>query len=316
MLFNAIKQQIEDLDDGTYSLPRTFEGRCAMLLALSEVAKLVSTSAQPGSTTNRYYDISLFATVGGLMENDYQFLVSNPLPTELEKIRLFSRCMFEYALAITDNQRAALARGYVMQAADNALNATLADSVDKASLLVILYDALRFGATGEYRSEFRKAFILLADEYDPYYGTFASRSRYSLKQSAVVLEGLLAANRFDQQLIDAELSQNLIRGFIEGTYMLSGLVRSAWAPWEFPAHELGLADINYRYPSLPYPLYAGGDNGIAPVFARQIEFISFGGYWNVLDTLSHTPSLMYASDVLMRCNFEAFPEPDIPQYLQ
>jgi hypothetical protein len=316
MLYLAMKQQVNDLGLNTFGLPRTFEGRARLLMALCEAADLVSAVNQPGSIGNRYYDEELFQDIDTLIEATYQFLAGNPLPDDLASLKRLSEAMFRYALYVSDPTRATEARGFVLSASEAALDLTPETAVDKAQLVCILDNALRFNAGGETRTELRKAFILLIDEYDPYYGTFSSIERYSSDQVAQILDALIACDRAEDTLLDPEATQNLLKGFIEGTVLLSGFTRSAWAPWENPSHEYTKPDIWYRYPTLPHPLYAGGDNGIAPAFARQVEFVPFGGYWNVLDTLSYTPGLLHCSESLLRCNFNAFPPPSIPAHLR
>ncbi|GAB4150208.1 MAG: hypothetical protein Kow00107_00660 [Planctomycetota bacterium] len=316
MLFKALAQQIVDLERDSFGLSRTYDGRCRLLMALCEAADLVSASAQPNSTTNRYYDVEMHQDIDSLIEETYQYIVSNPVPDSLAGLRSLSDAMFRYALYVSDFDRAAEARRMVLDCADAGLNIALADIIDKSNLVVILDNALKLNAGGEISTELHKTFVLMTDEYDPYYGTFSSIERYTSEQIGTVLDALIVCDRSDDALIDPEAAQNLLKGFIEGTFLLSGFTRSAWAPWEYPSYEYNKPDLWFRYPSLPYPLYAGGANGIAPVFARQIEFVPFGGYWNVLDTISYTPGLLHCSESLLRCNFEAFPLPAIPAHLR
>jgi hypothetical protein len=287
------------------------------MVALCEAADLVSATTQPNSATNRYLDMDLHQHIDSMIEDTWDYLSNTPLPDTLTDLRLYSSAMIRYAAYITDPGRAAEAKAAVLAAANEAMEINPANAIDKCDLLIVLDNAIKFNAGGEVSVEFRKAFILLANEYDPYYGVFSSIERYSSEQIGVVLDALLVADHADNALVVREAAQSMLKGFVEGTVLLSGFTRSAWAPWEYPSYEAGdLPDLWVRYPTIPYPFYAGGANGIAPVFAGQIEFVPFGGYWNVLDTLGYAPGLLHCADALIRFDTTAFPPLTVPASLR
>ncbi len=316
ILFHGLKKQVADLFDNTYNLPRTTTGSALLLEALCEAADLFSADTLPDGKDNIYADVISYMKANEIIEDLFEFLASSTLPSDISRMRQVERGLFRYALFVPDFDRARAARAMVINIASNANGLTPSDAREKADQFLLFFDAVRMNAGGEFAAELRKAFVLLLNEYDPSYGYFSSRTRYSSSDVASILEALLCANTWSESFIDLETSRNLLRGFIEGTLMMSGMVRSAWAPWEYPAYERKEADIYYRYPTLPYPLYAGGDNGIAPVLAGQIEFVPFGSYWNMLDTLSSTYGLLSACDVMLRCNTVEIPPLEVPSYLK
>ncbi len=316
LLYHALRKQVSDLSGGAFNLPRTVEGRCALLEALCEAADLFSAESLPGCDPNPYRDPALHLATEQLIEATWSYLADQNPPADMEGLRTWERAMLRYAVHVTDPDRAEAARRAVLDAVDAAMDLAPADVRDKADLFCMLFDAVRLDAGGEYEAEMRKVFVLLLDEYDPAYGYFSSKERYTAEDAAAVMEALLAADEADEKLIDLETRRNMLRGFVEGTLMLSGFVRSAWMAWQYPAYETPLEDLWYRYPTLPYPFYAGGEHGVAPVFAGQVEFVPYGGYWNVLDTLSHTTGTLRMCDVLLRCNREQIPSLEIPSHLR
>ena len=316
LLYYAIHRQLEDLFAGSYPMSRTVPGRALLVEAMCEASSLMSSVSLPGSATNVYRDATFAAAIDAQIETTFDFLVSSDLPDRLDDLRKFERGVFLYALHAPTIERALGARNIVLACAQKALDTAATDARQRADLLLMLADALRMNAGGEFPVEMRKTFVLLLDEYDPAYGYFSSLPRYTAEDIGTISEALTAANLWGGNYIDPAAAESLLRGFVEGTMILSGSQRSQWAILDFPSYEITKPDIYYRYPSLPLSLTAGGNYGIAPVLAGQVEFAPFGSYWNILDTLSHTEGLLYTADVLMRMNYEEIPPLDVPAYLK
>ncbi len=119
---------------------------------------------------------------------------------------------------------------------------------------------------------------------------------------------LFAGDAVDQEKVGA-----IFAGFFESAVDLSGLQQSvppktvAKGPFE-QRHP----DIYYGYPGIPYPPMAGGEYGIAPVFATEVRFD--GAKWTVTDGKFDSAGAMHAANEFIwfhNDEVNGFPQPPI-----
>jgi hypothetical protein len=104
-------------------------------------------------------------------------------------------------------------------------------------------------------------------------GTFALEPTYSIDDVGSILGAISAARLFLGGRIDQQEAGAVFAGFFEAAVNLSGMQISAPPPGLFKApFEQEEPEIFLRYPKAPTPPTAGGDFGVAPVFAASITW--------------------------------------------
>jgi hypothetical protein len=112
---------------------------------------------------------------------------------------------------------------------------------------------------------------------------------------AVILGALNSLKLFGGNAVDQDKVEAIITGFFESAVNLNGLQQSAppkdAAKSKFEQED---PDIYYAYPDMPMPPMAGGEFGVAPVFAIEVRWE--GGKWKVANPRFDSAGAMHASN--------------------
>jgi len=190
--------------------------------------------------------------------------------------------------------------------ADNLVNAQDANEmvgstlVDAASALRALTEAFRVTGLRTYAESAAKIFDYMESQWWKLPGVYAqtplsTEYTYNADDVAVILGGLNAARLFLGERINRSLAELRIRLFFCKAVNRSGLqmsmpsaeLLSMWLGIQKPASD-------FRYRTIPLPNAAGGEFGIAPVFAGEISYDPQGDVWS-RNVLFDTQAAMRAS---------------------
>jgi len=160
-------------------------------------------------------------------------------------------------------------------------------------------------------SKITQEFQKLQKDFDFKNGYFTSQKTYHIDDIGTILGALNALKIFPQKGIPQDVVEQMQVSFFESAVNQSGLMQSA------PPVKLGkspyemenVADIMFRYPTIPVPPKAGGKYGIAPVFASEISFKN--GAWKVTNTLWDTAGGMHTANEMIWFQYpdiNGFPE--------
>ena len=269
-------------------------GQWVMLEALTDLGSTLSASALPHSTTNRYANPDAAAMFLGAADMLFGALASRQ-PADTAELSLAVQALTWYAANTTNADNQAQAISLITQHGDALIGANTDDATRKAYAIRGLIEAYRVSGDDKYRSAAASAFDSLAAEYDPAHGIFSSQSRYTIDDVAVIMGALNSARLFGGDAIDQAQAEEIFTGFFESAVNMSGLQMAAppknVAKGTFEQDE---PDIYYAYPGMPMPPMAGGEFGVAPVFATEVTWD--GSQWSVTNDRFDAAGAMHASN--------------------
>ena len=269
-------------------------GQWVMLEALSDLAGTLSAPTMPHSASNRYADPNGAAMFRGAADMLFGALASRQ-PADTEEYSLAAQALAWYAANTANAANRAQALTLAGQYGDVLIGANKDDATRKAFAIRGLLEAYRLTNNAKYRTAAADVFNGLAAEYDPAHGVFSSQSSYTIDNVAVIMGALNSLKLFGGDTVDQGKVEAIFTGFWESAVNLSGLQQSA------PPKDTGKdkfeqedPDIYYAYPGMPMPPMAGGEFGVAPVFATEVRWAD--GKWSVANPRFDSAGAMHASN--------------------
>ena len=267
-----------------------------MLAALSDLAQVLEAESLPHSVSNRYRDPEGAALF--LAEADKQFDRVMETPTEemnTKELASAIQGLAWFAAVTHDADRQDQALQLITDLGKELIMAKKETAAEKGYVIRGLIEAYRLTNSTMYQLPAVQAFDSLAAEYDSTYGVFTSQSTYTIDDVAAIVGGLNAIRLFGG--VDEAEVEGIFTGFFESAVNLSGLQQAVPPKEEGKGEfELGAPGIDYGYPTLPLPRDAGGNFGIAPVFATSVTFDLQTGSWTAIDRRFDTAGAMHAAN--------------------
>lgn len=271
-----------------------WSGQWVMLEALSDLAGTLDASAMPHSVSNRYADPDAAAMFQGATDMFFQVL-SDRRPADVQEASLAAQALVWYAATTTNpaTQTAALAQ--LAQIGDALRDATPATAAEAAFAIRGLIEAYRGLGDDGYLTAAAAIFADLSAAYDATHGVFINQDTYTIDDVAVIMGALNALRFYAGDTVDQAQVAAIFTGFFESVVNLSGLQQSA-LPVDAGKDPFEQEDpaIFYAYPGMPLAPMAGGDFGIAPVFATAVRWD--GARWGVTDSRFDAAGAMHAAD--------------------
>jgi hypothetical protein len=276
--------------DGTVD----WAGQWVMLEAFSDLANTLGASTLPHSTSNRYADPDASKMFLGAADMLFGVLASRQ-PADTEELSLAVQALTWYAATTSNADNQAKAISLIGQYSDQLISANKDDATRKAFAIRGLIEAYRVTGNSKYLDEAATVFNALAAEYDSSHGVFTSQNTYTVDNVAVIMGALNSIRLFAGDAVDQAKAEEMFTGFFEAAVNMSGLQQSAppknVAKGKFEQDE---PDIYYAYPGMPMPPMAGGEFGIAPVFATEVKWD--GSQWSVTNGRFDAAGAMHASN--------------------
>ncbi len=293
--------------DGTVD----FGGQWVMLEALSDVGGTLNAEVLPHSATNRYNNPEQAGMFLDAADELFGRLASRE-PVDVEETSLAIQALAWYAAhsANADNQAAALAR--IPELGDVLAGMDTATATAKAFAIRGLVEAARLSGDEAFLTTAAGLFDALGGEFDAESGAFSSQSTYSIDNVGVILGALNSLKFYGGGAVDQGLVEELFTAFFENVVNKSGLQQAVPPiPAAKGAFEQEEPPIFYGYPTVPMPGMAGGEFGVAPVFAGEVSWD--GSAWSVTDANFDTAGAMHASNELIWFhNDEVTGFPEVP----
>ena len=216
-------------------------------------------------------------------------------PADTEELSLAIQALTWYAASTGNADNRSQAITLIGQHGDALSGANKDDATRKAHAIRGLVEAYRLSGDGKYLTAAASVFAGLVAEYDAAHGVFGSQSSYTIDDVSVIMGALNSLKLFGGDAVDQAGAEEIFTGFFESAVNMSGLQMSAppknVAKGIFEQDE---PDIYYAYPGMPMPPMAGGDFGIAPVFATKVTWD--GSQWSVTNARFDAAGAMYASN--------------------
>lgn len=276
--------------DGTLD----WAGQWVMLEAFSDLGGELGAETLPHSASNRYLNTE--ASGKFLAAADMLFAaLADRQPANIEELSLATQALTWYAANTTNaaSQQQALAR--IGQFGDVLAAANPANATEQAFVIRGLVEAHRISGDDAYLNAAAAAFAALASDYNADSGIFNSQSVYTIDNVAVIMGALNSLKFYGGEAVNQDLVEEIFTNFFLSAVNKSGLQQSVppvpVAKGEFEQDE---PVIYYGYPAIPKPPMAGGDYGIAPVFATEVSWD--GSQWEVSDGRFDSAGAMHASN--------------------
>ena len=151
-------------------------------------------------------------------------------------------------------------------------------------------------------------------------GGFANQDIYTIDDFGEIMGALNALRTFVTADVSADDVNAVFTSFWENVMNKGGLLQSAppifiaKSPFEYE----GEPALYFRYDqSQPVPPMAGGDFGIAPVFATSIGYSN--GAWSVIDGNFDSAGAMHASNEMIWFHYDeinGFPDVDLSDIIK
>ncbi|RME84111.1 MAG: hypothetical protein D6775_06350, partial [Caldilineae bacterium] len=271
-----------------------WSGQWVMLEAYSDLAAALKADALPHSASNRYHNPQQASVFGGAADMLFASLTDRQ-PADIEELSLAIQALTWYAATTDKNGNQADALQRITRFGDMLAAAQPANATERAFVIRGLIEAYRTTGNDTYLAAAAAAFEAMAADFNPETGAFDSQNTYTIDNVAVIMGALNSLKFFGGNAVDAGEVEDIFTNFFLNAVNKSGLQQSVppipVAKGEFEQDE---PPIFFGYPTIPKPPMAGGDFGIAPVFAAEVTWNGSG--WEVTDSRFDTAGAMHASN--------------------
>jgi len=181
--------------------------------------------------------------------------------------------------------------------------ASPATAAEQAHALRALIEAHR--TLGIDDGTIRRLGTAFIDGFDPETGAFTNQSLYTIDDVGAIMGALNALRTFETADVDADAVNEVFTSFWEHAVNIGGLQLSApplkavKSPFEYEGEPVTFFRYNN---SQPVPPMAGGDFGVAPVFATSVQVTD--GAWSVVDASFDTAGAMHASNEMIWFHYD------------
>ncbi len=287
-------------------------GDAVMLMAVSDLSNLLSSEKLAHSdVANRFRDPEVAAAFATGADKLFD-LVNASNPTNVRESALAIQGLVWYAALTknTANKASALNKITALTTALEGMSA--ANATERAYYLRGLIEAKR--TLGINDGSIRTVAGAFLDDFNAETGGFDSQNVYSIDDVGAIVGTLNALRIFETADVDADQAEEIFTIFWEEVVNKGGLQLStpplalAKAPFEYE----GEPETYFRYASQPVPPMAGGEFGVAPVFASSIGYAD--GKWTVIDSNFDSAGAMHASNEMIWFHYDeinGFPEVDL-----
>ena len=313
----SAKMQTKSILENMSAYDMSDGGDAVVLMALSDVADLLSTDKLAHSdVANRYQDKEVAAMFAKGADKVFEMVAAGN-PSTIRETSLALQSMVWYAAKTNNTANKAKALNKLVSLAHSLEAMTPSTASDRAFYLRGLIDAKR--TLGINNGSIRTVAAEFLNEFDMDRGGFNSQNKYTIDQVGEIIGTLNALRIFETADVDADLAEEVFKTFHEEIVNKAGLqisappLKIAKSPFEYE----GEPETYFRYgPSQPVPPMAGGEFGVAPVFATSIGLNQ--GKWTILDSSFDTAGAMHASNEMIWLHYDeinGFPEVDLSDVL-
>ena len=312
MNMNA-KMQTKSFLENKQSYDLSHGGDAVMLMALSDLSNILSANKLAHSeVANRYKDPAMAKIVSQGADNLFE-QVSKSNPTSIKENSLAIQSLVWYAAKTANEENKIKALNKISSLALSLESNNPTTASQRAYYLRGLIDAKR--TLGINDGSIRTVGAEFLDDFDMSTGTFGSQNSFTIDEVGEIIGTLNALRIFETADVDADLAEEVFKTFHEEVINKGGLqisappIKVAKSSFEYE----GEPETYFRYDqSQPFPPMAGGEFGVAPVFAASTTYDH--GKWIVSDPTFDTAGAMHTSNEMIWLHYDeinGFPEVDM-----
>lgn len=294
-LMMEAKMQVMYFHDNMEKYDLSGGGDYVMLWAISDLGNALEQSYLLNSRSNRFKDLEASSMM--LMAADTLFgkIKDMSLSTIKEKsLALQSLVWYAYSTHNQENRSEALAK--LDKIAGELKLMTPVNAAEKAYAIRGLIEAKRT-LGGEIEKISSLSSELLAD-FDMTKGIFKSQNTYTIDDVAITIGALNAMRIFESAEVDGVKAEEVFTLFFDTILNKAGMQQSAppilvgKSTFEYE----GKPEIYFRHPDVPFPPMAGGQYGIAPMFASSVTYKD--GKWEINRTFDAAGAMHAANEMI------------------
>lgn len=288
-------------------------GNYVMLSALSDAVNVFSATTVPHSDSNRYADPAAAEMFAQATDALFAELETSH-PASARELSLGIQSMVWYAANTTNMANKTAALDKISAWGQELAVERVQTPAEMATKVRGLIEAGRTTDNERLLSKAAQTFNQMARRYDGRYGNFQGTTSYTIDDVGTILGSINAARLFLDTRIDQDQAEAIFTGFYESAVNISGLQISSPPVGLFKgAYEQEEPELFLRYPTTPFPPMAGGDYGIAPVFAASVTWDRANAEWTADQYNFDTAGAMHtANEMIWFHNDEVNGFPEIP----
>jgi len=291
-----------DLSDG---------GDYVMLWALSDLGNVLESDKLLYSESNRYKDpqaSKMFLDAADMMFGE----IKDKNASSIMEKSLAIQSFVWYAASTNDVVGKAQAIVRIVRIAEELKDMKPMSAAERAYAIRGLIETKR--TLGLQINEIAELAGQLFNEFDPSKGIFESQTTYTTDDVAIIVGALNAVRIFESASVDSQRAEEIFTIFFETILNKAGMQQSAPPiPVSKDKFEYeGEPEIFFRYPDMPFPPMAGGDYGIAPVFASSVTYRD--GKWKIDRTFDSAGAMHASNEMIWLHHDEVDGFPEIFEY--
>ena len=293
-------------------------GDAAMLMAVSDLADMLSADQLAHSgVSNRYHDPETAAMFAHGADTLLDMVIAGT-PDTIRGTSLAIQSLVWYAAKTDNAENKARAIHKIASLAARLKAMPTSTAAEQANMLRGLIEAKR--TLGMNDGTIKATAEALLGGFDMENGVFTNQDVYTIDDFGAIMGALNALRIFETADVSADDVNAVFTSFWENAMNKGGLLQSAppiflaKSPFEYE----GEPPLYFRYTqSQPVPPMAGGDFGIAPVFATSVGYSN--GSWSVVDSNFDSAGAMHASNEMIWFHYDeinGFPEVDLSDVIK
>jgi hypothetical protein len=271
-----------------------YSGQWVMLEALSDMGGALGAETLPLSESNRYFD----GDASGMFLGAADMLfgaIADRQPADAEEYSLAIQALTWYAANTANLDKKTAAINKISEFGNALSTIKTVNATENAFVVRGLIDAYSVSRDTTYLTSAVAAYDALATDFNFSEGIFTTQSKYTVDNIGVLLGAVNSVILFAGDAVNQNQAEELFTAIYLNLVNKSGLQQSV------PPLEVGKdkfeqenPQIYYGYPTLPMPPMAGGDYGVAPVFAAEVTYSA--GQWTVSDPRFDSAGAMHTSN--------------------
>lgn len=294
-----------DLSDG---------GDYVMLWALSDLGATRGAQTLENSESNRYMNSESSTMWLNAADTLYtQIKDENPQTIKETSTAIQSLVWYSANTQNDENKLSALVK--IENLAENLEKMNPNNAAETAYVLRGLVEAKR--TIGYSKDRIEQLTPVLLGDFNDDTGLFDMQNTYTIDDVAVIVGSLNALRIFEGANVDTERAEEIFTLFYETVLNIAGMQQAVPPlsfmkdPFEYEEDPL----LYFMYPGMPMPPMAGGEFGIAPVFASSVSYND--DVWSI-DRIFDSAGAMHAANEFIWLHYDeinGFPEVDLSSTL-
>jgi len=252
-------------------------GQYVALAAVANLAQYIATESTPSMASNRCAKVAAMMNKKPAIEVAAELLqfadklyAQAGAPSTIREKSLAIQGLTWYAAAQVNKRAEVVAK--IKSLGDELAKIRSARPIELAYLIRGLIEVSRVTTSAKYMKLVGRHYKALVADFSTTTGLFKTQTTYTTEDAAALIGALNAAKLFAGGRVNQEQLTVIFTQFFNTLLNKAKMQISAPPIAAIPAYERKPDALSHRHPNLPVPHLAGGDYGVAPVYAAAVSF--------------------------------------------